>query len=186
MGRPIPVFVLPGYVMFMGGCSLTAYALLRSRGPGVLWQLLPLFAGFEMLFEYLAVHSGTYVYYGDQPLQVLGFPLWWAPVNCTVPLAAAAVWTWLRPGMRGWNAFVVVALLPILDAAVNAGLAWPVWLTLNSRAPAAVTQVAGVVTCGLAALTLWLMTTRLAASVPMAVPSARTPAARPATSAVTR
>ncbi len=158
MGRPIPFFVLPGYVMFMGGCSLTAYLVLQTRGVGVLLRVLPLFAALEMFFEYLAVHSGTYVYYGTQPLRLLGFPLWWVPLNCTVPVAAAVIWTLLRPWLTGWRVLTVVALLPMLNAGVYAALAWPVWLTLNSAAPTAVLQGAGIATFGLAVLALGLMT----------------------------
>lgn len=158
MGRPIPFLVLPGYTFFMGGLTVIALHTLRTRGATGLLRLYPLMILLELPFEILANHTGVYTYYGQQPLRVGDFPLWWLFVNTMVPVVAAVV---LRP-LRRWltgsvAALVVVPLLPAVDAGVNAALAWPTWTVLNSDVPMAVTQLAGLATCALAVGSLLLL-----------------------------
>jgi hypothetical protein len=150
MGRPIPFLVLPGYTFFMGGLTVIALHALETKGPrGLLW-LYPLMIALELPFELLANQTGVYVYYGEQPLRVWDFPIWWLFVNTMVPIVAAVLIRPMRAWLTGPAVLLVVPVLPAVDAGVNAALAWPTWTVLNSDVPMAVTQLAGVTTCAMA------------------------------------
>lgn len=157
MGRPIPFLVLPGYTFFMGGLTVIALHTLRTRGASGLLRIYPLMILLELPFEILATQSGVYTYYGQQPLRVFDFPLWWLLVNTMVPVVAAVLIRPLRGWLTGAAALAVIPLLPAVDAGVNAALAWPTWTVLQSDVPMFVTQLAGVATCGLAVGSLLLL-----------------------------
>ncbi|MGI8662545.1 MAG: hypothetical protein ACR2LQ_04945 [Acidimicrobiales bacterium] len=158
MGRPIPMFVLPGYMFFMGGLTVLAIGVVERRGRRALFGLFPLLMLVELPFELVANHTGVYTYYGHQPLRIFDFPVWWLFVNTLVPLTAGLAITGLRPMLRGRRGWLVVALLPMLDAGINAAAGWPTWIVLNSEVPSFVTQAGGIATCALAVLGLLLLT----------------------------
>lgn len=158
MGRPIPLLVLPGYIFFMGGLTVIALDELDRRGARGLRKVYPLMIVLEMPFEWLAVQTGVYVYYGQQPLEVWDFPVWWLFVNTMVPVVTALVIHHGRWAFRGARVLLVLPLLPAIDAGVNAAFSWPTWTVLNSDVPMAVTQAAGLVTVGLCLAALWALT----------------------------
>ena len=157
MGRPIPFLVLPGYTFFMGGLTVIALHVLQTRGPRGLLRLYPLMILLELPFEIVANHTGVYTYYGQQPLRIASFPIWWLFVNTMVPVVAAVLLRPLRPWLTGVRALFVLPLLPAVDAGVNAAFAWPTWTVLSSDVPGAVTQLAGLCTCGSAVGALVLL-----------------------------
>ena len=146
-GRPIPVYVLFGYTWFMGGLTIVAYRLLQTKGPDVLLRLYPLLILVEAPFELLAVHTQVYVYYGDQPLSLWAWPIWWGFVNTAVPIVAAVLFWTFHGELSGWRLALVVPVLIMVDAGVNAAAGWPVWTVLHASTPTAVRQLAGVATC---------------------------------------
>jgi hypothetical protein len=177
MGRPIPFLVLPGYTFFMGGLTVIALRTLATRGPQGLLRLYPLMIALELPFELLANQTGVYVYYGQQPLRVWDFPVWWLFVNTMVPIVAAVLIRPLRGWLTGASVLLVVPLLPAVDAGVNAAFAWPTWTALHSDVPVAVTQLAGLVTCAMAVGALILIVRALEhETTPSAVPHLEVPA----------
>lgn len=177
MDRPIPFLVLPGYMFFMGGLTVIALHTLESQGPRGFLPLFPKMILLELPFEILAVQTGVYVYYGQQPLQIIDFPVWWLFVNTMVPIVAAVLIAPARRWLTGAAGLIVIPLLPAVDAGVNAAFAWPTWTVLNSEVPMAVTQLAGLATCVLAVGSLVLIVrgleraaaTRAAAPAPSGV-----------------
>jgi hypothetical protein len=166
MDRPIPFLVLPGYTFFMGGLTVIALHVLQGQGPRGLLRLYPFMILLELPFEIVANHSGVYTYYGQQPLRIASFPIWWLFVNTMVPVVAAALLRALRPMLTGAAVLLVLPLLPMVDAGVNAAFAWPTWTVLSSDVPGAVTQLAGLTTCGLAVGALVLLVRVLERSGP--------------------
>lgn len=132
LGRPIPFLVLPGYSFFMGGLTVIALHRLEVVGPRGLLRLYPLMILLELPFEILAVHTEVYVYYGQQPLRIAEFPVWWLFVNTMVPVVAAVLLRPMRPWLVGPMVLVVIPLLPAVDAGVNAAFAWPTWTDRKS------------------------------------------------------
>ena len=150
-GRPIPVLCLFGYTWFVGGMTMIVLRLLERRGPDFVWRLYPLLMLVTVPFELLANHSGVYVYYGNQPLRVFEYPVWWAPVNIGMPFVAATVIAIVRERLVGWRALGVVPIVVMAVGAVNGATAWPVWTAVNApELPTVVVQLAGVLTIALA------------------------------------
>lgn len=158
LDRGMPVYAVLVYSAFFGGFALSAWNHLRGGGaPGGLWRKY----GVAMLvntflFETPAVSVfHVYTYYGDQPFDLWGFPLWWPFVNTVGPLAAGALVYGLTEvgGLRGGRLLVVATLLiPMTDGAANGAAAYPTWLALNSAVPAWLTWCAGALTVALACL----------------------------------
>lgn len=146
MGRPIPLFVPVGYTMLQGAFTLLTLQVFRQRGPKSLWVLWIGALLFTVPFEFYAVHTGSYIYYGHQPLRVFGYPLWWAPVNAAVVIALAVA---VIAGQSLWRGGRMLGFIPMavaIDAGINAALAWPVYTVLWSDVPSYVTHAAGVLT----------------------------------------
>lgn len=158
LGRDMPVYTILVYCAFFGGFATVAWNHLKSGGPPRgLWRkyiaaiLINTFA-FET--PAVAVFS-VYTYYGKQPFNFWGFPLWWAFINTAGPLIAGALIYLLgnrfNVGSRILLALGVIAV-PMMDGAVNASAAYPTWLALNSDVPTWVAWIAGAVTVGLTIL----------------------------------
>ena len=109
----------------------------------------------------------VYTYYGSQPFNPWGLPLWWAPVNATMPVVAGYLVYRIAPHLQGWKTLAVVALLPMADGIANAATAWPVWATLNTNLGMAATYPAAILTFGLAAMLVWVIALRLPAAAPV-------------------
>jgi hypothetical protein len=158
-GRPIPVPVLFGYAWAMGGMTVVALRLIRRHGVEALFRFYPLLLLVTVPFELIANNTHFYVYYGNQPLRLFEWPVWWAPVNMAVPVVAAVLITRLRPYLTGARVALVAALVVFADGGVNAAVAWPVWSALNAPdLPTPIVQLAGVATIALAFLVVWLVT----------------------------
>ena len=75
-GLPQPVWVMPAYVMVFGMPALLMY---RSFARGVtltrVFRLAALTSFTTAAFEITAINLGLYVYYGESPWRVFGYPL---------------------------------------------------------------------------------------------------------------
>jgi hypothetical protein len=164
LDRPIPWALVFAYPWFVGGQGYLAYRVFAKRVPAVrIWQLWGIFAISNVLVETPGVLTGFHAYYGNQPLNFWGFPLWQAAVQSIMPMAAGALIYALRGTMgNGWKLAAVIPLLPMADGMVNAGLALPIWLTVGSDAPFFVTYLGAAATIGMAAYGIWLLTALLA------------------------
>ena len=89
LGRTMPLYICFVYPWYVGGLGYLAYKLfsngITTRG---LFQLWALDAVADVGLESPGILLGTYSYYGHQPLNPWGFPLWWAFVNPTMPMLA--------------------------------------------------------------------------------------------------
>lgn len=150
-GRSMPWFILPCYVWFTGG--QVAYLIYRVRN-GVtqrqLWRLYAIFIGLNLLMELPAIAVGIYAYYGAQPFEIGGLPLWFQAINSVTSLLAAAVLIYIWPRLRGWRRLAALVVLPSCHAMTNAGAGWPVSSALNSTGNRVVTSLAGLLTIGIA------------------------------------
>jgi hypothetical protein len=158
-GRPIPVLVVFGYVWFMGGLM----AIVESRVSGgathrEIWRLYGWLIALNVVIETFGTRMEIYHYYGHQPLTFFGFPLWWAVVNTAVATVGGILIAALRPHLSGPRILAVIAVVPMVDAGVNASTAWPTWVMLNTNLSAWAIQPAGVATVGLCALLVWMTT----------------------------
>jgi hypothetical protein len=158
LDRPIPVYAILVYCAFFGGFAIASWNHLKSGGSAQgLWRKYAIAILINtVLFETPAVSIfSVYTYYGKQPLDFWGFPLWWPFVNTAGPLIAGAIIFVLASRFNVTSRTLLalaVITVPIMDGAVNGAAAYPTWLALNSDVPTWVAWIAGAVTVGLAIL----------------------------------
>ena len=158
MGRDFPLFINFVYIWYVGGLAYLAY---RIFSTGVtrkaVFQLYLIDVFINIWLESPGVLMGAYEYYGPQPLNFWGLPLWWVCVNPLMPLTAGALIYKMSPHLPGWRLALVIAFIPMADGIGNGAAAWPVWTALNLNAPLLVSHLAWLVTLGLALTFVWVL-----------------------------
>lgn len=160
-GRTMPLYICFVYPWYVGGMGYMAYRLFE-RGINMkgLFQLWALDAVVDVFLETPGILAGTYLYYGHQPFNPWGFPLWWAFVNPVMPMIAGALIYKIRPylGSSPWTLLAVVPLIPMADGLANGATAWPVWFALNQSDVSYVwTHAAALVTLALCLYAVWII-----------------------------
>ncbi len=154
----IPYWMLPAYALYMGA---QGYWMSRQFAAGItagrLWTLFFVFWVSNALIEVPGINLGLYTYYGDQPFQLFGFPLWMAMTNSLIPITVGAALYGLRNVLTGWRSLLVIPMLPIIIASGEAAFGWPVWLTLNSGLGFVATHAGALVTLGLSVSAVYLI-----------------------------
>lgn len=171
--RPIPWALVLAYPWYVGGQGYLAYRLF-SRRPDArrIWLMYAYFALSNVAVETPGVLTGFHEYYGNQPFDFWGFPLWQAGVQSIMPMAAGALICAVRSGLgNGWRLVMVVPLIPMADGMVNAGLALPVWTTLGSDMSLAANYVGAIVTVGMGCTAVWVLTVLFAGDRPRVAPA---------------
>lgn len=158
-GRPIPWALVFAYPWYVGGQGYLTYRMLeRGISASGIWLLWLAFSLSDMVLESPGVLMGFHVYYGNQPFDFWGFPLWMAAYQSVMPLAAGALIYAVRHFVgAGWKQMMVIPLIPMADGMVNAGLALPIWTTLGSGMPLAANYVGALLTIGMAAVAVGLL-----------------------------
>jgi hypothetical protein len=158
MGRDFPLFINFVYIWYVGGLAYLAY---RVYSAGVTVKSMFVLYGMDVLInvflESPGVLMGAYEYYGPQPLDFWGLPLWWVCVNPVMPMTAGAIIYRLRPYLRGWQIAAIVPVIPMADGIANGAVAWPMWTGLNLNSGVVVTHLTWLVTLGLALFAVWLL-----------------------------
>ncbi len=173
-GRPIPSFILPTYIFYLGGQTFFAF---RKFQQGALsrdiWKLYGIYFVVDLLLENPPLHWGLYTYYGDgQPLRFGHLPMWWASINAAMPMVGGMLIHRLRPALQGWKQIFVVAMVPMADGITNAAAGWPIWSALNSTDNTMVTNAAAFATMGLAVLVMWIVTQAVSSDSPLVAATA--------------
>ena len=116
MGRDFPLFINFVYIWYVGGLAYLAYRIF-SNGVTVkgLFQLYAMDVCINIFLESPGVLMGAYEYYGPQPVNLWGLPLWWVFVNPIMPLTAGALIYRLKPFLPGWRIALVIPFIPMAD-----------------------------------------------------------------------
>jgi hypothetical protein len=152
-----PLFDALGYVLFIGfGGYLLYTLLLRGLGAKAVYATFALWGVTDLLLELPFLQAGLYRYYGDQPLQVGGFPLYWVFLNGLVPTLAGTLmylsterWPCSRR-VAAWR----VAGCPALAAGLLMIPIFPVAAALHADVASAVRVAAALLTIAGSAWTL--------------------------------
>jgi hypothetical protein len=153
--RPIPVWVVLAYGLYLGATPLIVVALTRGPNPRRRFQaaVAVIFAS-NLLIELPVLAAGMYAYYGDQPFKVGGFPLYWLFINGAGVAGVAVVllrFGHLFRGARlGW-----ALLLPPASQVAAYLIGMPVFSMYNSGAAAPWTWLGAVATILLGTAVLW-------------------------------
>jgi hypothetical protein len=155
--RPIPWLIPAVYSWYVGGMGYLAYRLFeRGTDRRTVFRLWALLFAVNIVLESPGIIADVYTYYGKQPLNIWGFPLWWGFVNPVMPLIAGALIYKLRPHLRSsWALLGIIPLIPMADGLANAAAGWPVFTALNSSLGYAGTYAAAFATLALSLYVVW-------------------------------
>jgi len=182
LNRHIPLMMPFVYSWFVGGQAYLFYRLFeRGIDRRRLFQLWGVVFLVNIALESPGIATDVYTYYGKQPLDLWGFPLWWGLVNPLMPMIAATMIFRLKPYLtNAWAlAAACIVIIPSADGVANAFAAWPVIAALNTDVGYAGTWIASAITFGLCAFTVWIIGLLVAKPVSVAAPAATRAPAQP-------
>lgn len=151
---PIPHWGLPTYIIFFGGIAYVLLVELRKLTftPKAFWTGIVITFIADLLIEMPLLHFRLYTYfgYGDVPMSVGGFPIYWLFINTTGPILTAAILFAAPNYFRGWRAPLVVFLPLVTDTACSAAVGLPVYNALHTpAAPAWLTWGGALASCAI-------------------------------------
>jgi hypothetical protein len=147
--RSIPIWVILAYIVFYGGLTYllsTAFKIGVTRRT--LWIGIGIWAALNLAMEIPLLQSNLYVYYGDQPFLVGGFPLSQLVFNAFGSLLGAVVITrlsWFFTGARR----LFLLLVPFVTFMSSWVVGMPLFLVLGTDAPHGVRMWAAAVSMAL-------------------------------------
>jgi hypothetical protein len=151
---PIPHWGLPTYIIFFGGIAYVLLLELRrlTFTPRAFWIGIAITFVADLLIELPLLHFRLYTYfgYGQVPMSIGGFPLYWLFINTTGPILCAAI-LFAAPGyFTGWRAWLLLFLPLVTDAGCSAAVGLPVYNALHVPGAAAwLTWVGAFVSCAI-------------------------------------
>jgi hypothetical protein len=162
LGRTMPLFVPVIYPWYIGGFAyLTCQALTRGITRQKFLGLFGVFVLTNFALEAPGLLTNVYTYYGKQPLNPWGHPMWWGCENAFTAIAGGtAVYGLTRLFPRGGVAYLgVIPLLFISEGISNAGTGWPMYATLSDNKGWGYTYAAAAITISLVLYCVWLIGT---------------------------
>lgn len=134
--RHVPIFVPIGYAWFCGGLL---YVLYRAFSQGFtarrIWTLYGIVALIDFIAIGLSAWLGILEFFGDPPMKVLGFALWWAGIDALQVVLGAALAVFLIPRLKGLQQLWLVLIPSIVLGAAAGIVGWPISTALNSGWP---------------------------------------------------
>jgi hypothetical protein len=128
----IPALIPPCYVFFIAMTGYWAYLKLKAgldfKGVFVVWLLI---ASTDIIMEMPGTATQAYIYYGDVPFKILGFPITWGWLNGTSMLAVGFLLWLVEPHLQGIRRLFLIPLVVIAMGATYGITAWPYFWALN-------------------------------------------------------
>lgn len=159
LGVNLPLFVPLVYPWYLGGEAYIAYRLFK-RGItwGKLWAVYGTLIVVNGAQETIGLHPlGIHKYFGPQPFNFWGLPLWTMACNAVAPLFAGALFYVFQRRLTGVRTFASLGLFPFAFLGSYAAAGWPVWIALNSDWPMWAAVLCGFATLALAYVMLMLI-----------------------------
>lgn len=167
-GRPIPNWMLPTYIFYVGGQAIYTWRRLeKGETMAGIFKLYVTYMAVNVVLEMPPLYMGLYTYYGAQPLKLGLFPLWWVFTNAAMPMVLGTLIYTLRPYLTGWKAVLVLPLMPMGDALTNGAIAWPTWIALNSTDSQVWTTAAALLSGGFGLIVMWVLGIAVATDSPV-------------------
>ena len=171
MGRTVPIFVPIGYAWFCGGLLyFTARFYERGVTARQVWGILGLVVVVDFIGIGLPTWLGLLGFFGDPPMNIFGYPLWWAAIDGVDVILGGAVVYFLLPVLKGRQQLWLVLVPPVMIGLSAGAVGWPVSTAINSGWSTGAKWAAATVTIGLG-----LAITHLVAKVVSRVPPATPP-----------
>jgi hypothetical protein len=141
--------VVLAYVIFFGALSyVMAQAFERGITHRGMWTGIAIFGVLNVLLEIPMLSAGLYVYYGDQPFQIGGFPVIWLVINSLGSLFGAVLITRLSWFFTGTRQLLLV-FVPFATYMSSWVLTMPHFLITNTNALSGVRMTAAVISMAL-------------------------------------
>lgn len=159
LDRTMPLYICFVYPWYVGGLGYLVYRLyqrgITRKGMFALWAIIGVV---DVALETPGILLHTYLYYGKQPFDIWGFPLWWGFVNPVMPMLAGALIYKVKPFLEGWRLAAIILFIPMADGIANAAAGFPMFVALNQTDVSYVwTYLAGFATLGLSLFSVWLI-----------------------------
>ncbi len=170
LGRGIPPWVCIGYFVYFGAIAAANYLWYCY---GITRRLI--WIGFftpvvvDIVMENLMLSHGLYYYYGNQPLNFIGYlPLWWPPINALGEFGGVVTLFLLIPHLRGWRVLLIPLIFPIMDLVSYALIAYPAIVVVNQEnLNPVLTHLTGLWSWAMACLCVHLISYLLASDSPL-------------------
>lgn len=149
-GRTIPICVVIGYAWFCGGLPYLAARLMQR---GLTARGIWLLAGAVYVIDFVAIGLTSWLkiagFYGGQPFNVAGYPLWWGAVDTANVVFGGALVCYLLPRLQGARRLYLLLVPTWVTGATAVAVAGPVSIALNSRWSMAGKSIGALITIGL-------------------------------------
>jgi hypothetical protein len=131
----VPLWCVLAYTAYHGGGAYIVYEKARAgMSRRTLWIALGIMWASEIVFEIAVINLGGYQYFGEQPLSIAGWPIYWLAVNFPGFFVTVAVLVRMPHLLRGWRV-VLTMFLPIVTYPLGFGSGLPVFSALHTRNP---------------------------------------------------
>ncbi|RQR22044.1 hypothetical protein DIE23_37420 [Burkholderia sp. Bp9143] len=163
----VPLWDLPGYACYLGGQGYWFYRRLRKgMTTSTFWRFYVFCWLTDIALEVPVLQLGIYVYYGPQPFNFLGLPLWQAMGNSLIPIfIGSAIYSW-REMLTGVKVLLVIPLVITSLVFALTGVGWPVWLAMNSGGGYAATYPAAAIAMALSLLLAYMVSGKVCSLSP--------------------
>jgi hypothetical protein len=160
-GHPVPVFILPIYLLYVSPAILWVFYRMEHGGftPRVWWLTFLGSAVFALCFEPPFINTGIRTYYGNnQPMRILGLPFWWIITNEAMLMCSGVLcWAMYRHILKPWRpgaVWLLVVRVPASVFGIHTAMLAPIFAALNTSDSQLVTNVASLASNILAVLGL--------------------------------
>jgi len=128
----IPLWCVLAYTAYFGGATYVVYEKARAgMSKRSLWIALAIMWASEIAFEITVINMGGYQYFGDQPLSIAGFPIYWLALNFPGLFVTVAILVRMPQLFRGWRILLVLIVPGVTYAFGAFGAGWPVFAALH-------------------------------------------------------
>lgn len=133
-GRSVPIFVPIGYAWFCGGLLylMARRVMVRGISSRDVWTIY----GVVVIVDFVAIGLshwlGVLEFFGDPPMKVLGYPIWWAGIDGLHVILGGSIVILALHHLRG-RAQAWLVLVPSVALGASAGIVgWPVSTAINT------------------------------------------------------
>jgi hypothetical protein len=167
LGRAVPLWALFFTGLFWGGQVYLFYRLIRSDPtPKRYWQVYGGVFLSAVILELPSTAFGLYDYFGNQPFNPTGYPLWWMFVYQSGICVAAVICR--RPDLfAGPRLLLAVIAVPAGELGFMFFAGGPIFLALHSGGGLWVTTIAAVVSACIAGFVVIQVGTQLVGQGPL-------------------
>jgi hypothetical protein len=126
-GIHVPLWLAQLYVIFFGGMSYYFIkSFIKSPSPLLFWGFFVIVGLLEGTGEMVGIALGMFVYFGEQPLPIFGFPMYLGFLNPSQALVFTCVACLWFKYVKGPFRLLLILFTPILLAGVYAALTFPI------------------------------------------------------------